>query len=99
MLARTAKHLMNRVMRPLGSILTTLPLGPERPGVLAGPAFEITQPSFYVLPHRQAAWRILAERLAELADRAGRLSQTTGLEPLVALGTELRSMARDVQTA
>jgi hypothetical protein len=32
---------MNRVMRPLGSILTTLPVGPERPGVLAGPAFEI----------------------------------------------------------
>jgi hypothetical protein len=34
-LARTAKHLMNWVMRPLGSLLTTLPMGPERPGVLA----------------------------------------------------------------
>ena len=98
-LARTAKHLMNRVMRPLGSILTTLPLGPERPGVLAGPAFEIVQPSFYVLPHRQAAWRILAERLEELADRTERLSQTTGLEPLAALQSELLSMAHDVQTA
>jgi len=98
-LARTAKHLMNRVMRPLGSILTTLPLGPERPGVLAGPAFEIVQPSFYVLPHRQAAWRILAERLEELADRTERLRQTTGLEPLAALHTELQSMAHDVQTA
>jgi hypothetical protein len=54
-LARTAKHLMNWVMRPLGSILTSLPLGPQRPGVLAGPAFEIVQPSLYVLPHRQAA--------------------------------------------
>ena len=98
-LARTAKHLMNRVMRPLGSILTTLPLGPERPGVLAGPAFEIVQPSFYVLPHRQAAWRILAERLEELADRTERLSQTTGLEPLAAPQSELQSMAHDVQTA
>ena len=49
-LARTAKHLMNWVMRPLGSLLTTLPLRSERPGVLAGPAFEIVQPSFYVLP-------------------------------------------------
>jgi len=56
-LAKTAKHLMNWVMRPLGSILTTLPIGPHRPGMLAGPAFEIVQPSFYVLPHRQAAWR------------------------------------------
>ena len=98
-LARTAKHLMNRVMRPLGSILTSLPLGPERPGVLAGPAFEIVQPSFYVLPHRQAAWRILAERLEELADRAERLSQTTGLGPLTTLHTELHTMAHDVQTA
>jgi Ferritin-like len=34
-LATTAKHLMNWVMRPLGSLLTTLPVGPDRPGVLA----------------------------------------------------------------
>jgi len=98
-LARTAKHLMNWVMRPLGSILTSLPLGPERPGVLAGPAFEIVQPSFYVLPHRQAAWRILAERLAELADRAEQLSGSDGLGPLAELADKLRGMARDVQTA
>ena len=26
-----AKHLMNWVMRPLGSLLTTLPVGPDRP--------------------------------------------------------------------
>jgi hypothetical protein len=28
----TAKHLMNWVMRALGSLLTTLPVGPGRPG-------------------------------------------------------------------
>jgi hypothetical protein len=98
-LARTAKHLMNWVMRPLGSILTSLPLGSERPGVLAGPAFEIMQPSFYVLPHRQAAWRILAERLQELADRAEQLSGSAGLGPLSELADKLRGMARDIQTA
>jgi hypothetical protein len=98
-LATTAKHLMNRVMRPLGGLLTSLPVGPERPGVLAGPAFETVQPSFYVLPHRQAAWRILAERLEQLAERADRLSQTTGLGPLAALGTALRGMARDIESA
>jgi hypothetical protein len=98
-LARTAKHLMNWVMRPLGSILTSLPLGPQRPGVLAGPAFEIVQPSFYVLPHRQAAWRILAERLEELADRAEQLSGTAGLEPVAKLAGDLRGMAQDIQTA
>jgi hypothetical protein len=98
-LATTAKHLMNWVMRPLGSILTTLPLGPERPGVLAGPAFEIVQPSFYVLPHREAAWRILAERLEELAGRADRLSGTAGLAQLAELATDLHGMARDIESA
>jgi hypothetical protein len=98
-LARTAKHLMNWVMRPLGSLLTTLPVGPERPGVLAGPAFEIVQPSFYVLPHRQAAWWILAERLEQLADRAERLSGTAGLGQLAELATDLHGMARDIQAA
>jgi len=98
-LATTAKHLMNWVMRPLGSLLTTLPVGPDRPGVLTGPAFEIVQPSFYVLPHREAAWRILAERLGQLADRADRLSGTAGLAHLAELATDLRGMARDIQAA
>jgi hypothetical protein len=98
-LATISKHLMNWVMRPLGSVLTTLPIGPNRPGVLAGPAFEIVQPSFYVLPHREAAWRILAERLAELAGRAERLSGTAGLGQLAELATDLHGMARDVESA
>jgi hypothetical protein len=98
-LATTAKQLMNWVMRPLGSLLTSLPLGPERPGVLTGPAFEIVQPSFYVLPHRQAAWRILAERLQQLAERADRLSRTAGLEQLAELATDLHGMARDIESA
>ncbi|HEY2957862.1 MAG TPA: ferritin-like domain-containing protein [Actinomycetota bacterium] len=98
-LATTAKHLMNWVMRPLGSLFTTLPLGPDRPGVLAGPAFEIVQPSFYVLPHRQAAWRILTERLDELAGRAERLSTAAGLGNLIELAADLRGMARDAESA
>jgi hypothetical protein len=98
-LATVAKHLMNWVMRPLGSVLTTLPVGPERPGVLAGPCFEIVQPSFYVLPYREAAWRILAERLGDLAGRAERLSGTAGLGQLAELATDLRGMARDVESA
>jgi hypothetical protein len=57
------------------------------------------QPSFYVLPHRRAAWRILAERLDELADRAERLSQSAGLGQLGELATDLHGMARDVKTA
>lgn len=98
-LAATTKHLMNWVMRPLGSVLTTLPLGPDQPGVMAGPAFEIVQPSFYVLPHRDAAWRILIERLDELAGRADRLSGTAGLGKLTELADDLRGMAGDVASA
>jgi hypothetical protein len=98
-LATTTKHLMNWVMRPLGSVLTTLPLGPDQPGVRAGPAFEIVQPSFYVLPHRDAAWRILTERLDELAGRADRLSGTAGLGKLTEMADDLRGMAGDVASA
>jgi hypothetical protein len=97
-LATTAKHLMNWVMRPLGGLLTT-PVGPDRPGVLTGPAFEIVQPSCYVLPHREVAWRILAKRLQQLADRADRLSGTAGLAQLAELATDLPGMARDIQAA
>jgi hypothetical protein len=95
-LATTAKHLMNWVMRPLGSLLTTLPVGPDRPGVLAGPAFEIVQPSFYVLP---AAWRILTERLEQLPARADRLSGTAGLAQIGELAIDLYGMARDIESA
>jgi Ferritin-like len=98
-LATTAKHLMNWVMRPLGSVLTSLPIGPERPGVRAGPAFEIVQPSFFVLPHRRAAWRILTERLRDLAGRAERLRATAGLGQLAELADDLRGMARDLDSA
>jgi len=67
--------------------------------VLAGPAFEIAQPSFYVLPHREAAWRILTERLEQLADRTDRLSGTAGLAQLAELADDLRGMARELESA
>ncbi len=54
---------------PLGRLLTALPVGPNYPGKTAGPTFEIFRRS-YILPHREAAWTILRERLRELADGA-----------------------------
>src|SRR5207253_2150563 len=62
-LAKTVKHLMNWVMRSLGPVLTSLPVGPQFPGRTAGPTFEIVRPAFFVLPHREAAWKLLPERL------------------------------------
>jgi hypothetical protein len=49
--------------------------------------------------HRQAAWRILTERLEALADRADRLSESAGLGQLTSLTADLHGMARDIQSA
>jgi hypothetical protein len=96
-LARTAKHLMNWVMRPLGSVLTTLPIGPSRPGRTAGPALEIVRPAYFVLPHREPAWKIISERLDVLTETCSVLGQQPGLSPLGDLAAKLRSMAGDAR--
>jgi hypothetical protein len=66
-LARTAKHLMNWLLRVVASVLTTLPIGPSHPGRTAGPTLDIVRPAFFVLPHRQAAWTSIKERRVWLA--------------------------------
>ena len=65
-LARTAKHLMNWVMREVGPVLTALPVGPSHPGRTAGPTFDIARPAIFLLPHQDAAWKIIKERLDAL---------------------------------
>jgi CDGSH-type Zn-finger protein len=62
-LADTTVGLMVRVIKPLGDLITTLPAGVEYPGRTAGPSFELFYESDYLLPHRDAAWALLAERL------------------------------------
>jgi len=95
-LAKTAKHLMNWVMRKLGPVLTSLPVGPEFPGRTAGPAFEIVRPAFFVLPHREAAWKILHERLETLAGVCAELAREPGLGVMAELEGNLRGMAGDL---
>ena len=95
-LAKTVKHLMNWVMRSLGPVLTSLPVGPQFPGRTAGPAFEIVRPAFFVLPHREAAWKILRERLATLSAVAAELADAPGLGALKALSGNLDAFARDL---
>ena len=55
--------LMVQAIKPLGDVITRLPAGPEYPGQTAGPSFELFYESDYVLPHREAAWILLAERI------------------------------------
>jgi len=71
-LADVAVTLMFATIKPLGSIITRLPVGPSNPGVNAGPALELFYDVDYLLPHREAAWTIMTERLREIADLATR---------------------------
>ncbi len=64
-LADTAVSVMFMVIRPLGNILTRLPIGAALPDNTAGPSFEYYR-SGYLLPHKEAAWTVMSERLQEL---------------------------------
>ena len=66
-LADVTVALMVQVLRPLGDLITTLPAGPDYPGRTAGPSFELFYENDYLMPHREAAWALLAERLDEAA--------------------------------
>ena len=72
-LADATIGLMLRVIKPLGDLITTLPVGGDRPGQTTGPSFELFYETDYLMPHRDAAWALLTERLDEsawLSDRA-----------------------------
>jgi CDGSH-type Zn-finger protein/truncated hemoglobin YjbI len=99
-LADATVTLMLRVIKPLGDLITTLPVGHEHPGTTAGPSFELFYESDYLMPHREAAWALLAERLDEaawLCDelQAGRGQHLAGqLEPVLAAMRDIsRSLA------
>jgi hypothetical protein len=66
-LADVAVGLMVRVIKPLGETITTLPAGPDHPGMTAGPSFEVFYRAGYMLPHTDAAWVLLHERLVEVS--------------------------------
>jgi CDGSH-type Zn-finger protein/truncated hemoglobin YjbI len=66
-LADATVALMFQAIDPLGDLVTTLPAGPDYPGRTAGPSFELFYESDYVLPHREAAWILLTERIRQAA--------------------------------
>src|SRR5262249_54953610 len=70
-LASAALALMLGAVKPLGDLLTTLPVGPDRPDLNAGPSCELSYESDYLMPHREAAWTLLEERLRDAADFCG----------------------------
>jgi Ferritin-like len=70
-LVQAAFDLMAGVLRPLGTALTLLPAGPGHPGRTAGPTFEMYYQMGNFVPWRDAAWALLAERVAVLCGRCG----------------------------
>src|SRR6266567_270610 len=66
-LADATVAVMLSVIKPLGDLITTLPAGDGYPGLMAGPSFELFYESDYLMPHKEAAWALLAERLDEAA--------------------------------
>ena len=57
-------------------MVTTLPVGPDNPGVTAGPGFELFYQVDYLLPHQAAAWVLMEERLRDAAAFAVRCGQS-----------------------
>ena len=98
-LADATVGIMLRVIKPLGDLITTLPVGERYPGKTAGPSFELFYESDYLMPHRQAAWALLAERLDEAAWLCGQLQDGRGqhlagqLDPVL---TAMREISRSL---
>jgi hypothetical protein len=92
LLASTAISLMASVIKPLGAVLTTLPVGARLPGVTAGPSFELQQRE-YTLPHREQAFVVLQERLVELA---GHLDTLSNEAPSTTVSGQLTAIKNDV---
>src|SRR6266699_3059102 len=96
-LADATISLMVRVIKPLGDLITTLPVGPGHPGLTAGPSFELFYENDYLMPHREAAWALLAERLdqaAWLCEAIGSGRGTAIAGPLQPVLGAMREIAR-----
>jgi hypothetical protein len=101
-LADVSLGLMYAAIKPLGSVVTTLPVGWDRPGVTAGPGFELFYQVDYLLPHRKAAWVLMEERLrdaAAFAVRCGEACTPALMEPLAKVARALEKYADQLLSA
>jgi hypothetical protein len=101
-LADVSVELMYAAIKPLGTAVTTQPIGPDMPGVTAGPGFELFYQVDYLLPHQEAAWVLMEERLrdaASFAVRCGELCKPALMEPLARVARVLRAAADQLAAA
>ena len=72
-LSRATLRLMTTILRPLGEVLTKLPVDSVKlPGRTAGPGFGYNR-DVHLLPHKRSAWVFFGERLWQLALAATKL--------------------------
>jgi CDGSH-type Zn-finger protein/truncated hemoglobin YjbI len=79
-LAGATLQLMLQMIRPLGQLISTLPVGPEYPDQTAGASFELFYEGDYLMPHREAAWILLEERLRETVAFCSQIQSDAGGE-------------------
>jgi hypothetical protein len=95
-LADVAVSLMFGVVKPLGGLVTRLPVGPEHPGRTVGPTLELFYAVDYLLPHRDAAWAVIAERMRDVAELAVHCREQCSplfMPPLIKVTDTLRAQA------
>ena len=96
-LSGTAVGMMFLLIKPLGKLLTTMPVGEGSPGKTAGPNFEFYRTG-YLLPHRHAAWVLMHERLLELSDYCARLiARPSAPAQLNQISENLRRLAGELE--
>jgi hypothetical protein len=91
-LANAAVTLMSTVLRPLGDLITTLPVGPEHPGRNAGPSFELFYEDDDLLPHRESAWVLLEERVRDASTFSDAVIKSAPEDVASALGPPKRAI-------
>jgi hypothetical protein len=82
-LVDAAIELMSGVVRPLGTALTHLPVGPPHDDRTAGFAFEMYYRMTNFVPGREPSWALLHERTAVLAERAAEVAGEAAAPPAV----------------
>jgi hypothetical protein len=77
-LVHAALAIMGGVLKPLGTALTRLPMGPGNPGRTAGPAFQMYYQMGNFVPWRNAAWVLLCERAGVLSRQCANCATLAG---------------------
>jgi hypothetical protein len=82
-LVHAALGTMAGVLKPLGTALTRLPMGPGHPGRTAGAAFQMYYQMGNFVPWRSAAWVLLSERAAVLSRQCAECATRDGVPEAV----------------